>query len=207
MKKLGTKAKGLIILAVAVAMIATTAISLVFWSTGVSTPSEDHGRNITIGQGNSIDTMLTFDKADNADEGGRLVPLGVQNKPGEVSFLEFTIVVTWEPSLSGDNAGISDDIVHYVGNLTVSTKEILIGTTNFANATGKDNQPLFIVTINVNNSGGTTSQIRGGSDTEVVIRVEMNQPRDREQYLEVANATAELWFTFAVSGTDYQPLP
>ena|GEM_PF-2826255 len=199
------KIKGLIIMAVAIAMIATTAISFAYWSSGASAPSEDHSLTITIGAGDEIDTKLTFADSQTA---GALIPKDITPKAGEVTSITFTVTVNWEPD---GVSSISDDLSDFTGTLTVSKKSIIVDDaddTDLTTAKGKGGtDDLFEFAYTVAGASGATGTIRGNDSVTVVITVQMNQPIDKEQYDLVANQEIEFTFTFAVSGTTFNPAP
>jgi hypothetical protein len=180
----GKLAKKLIILAVSLAMAATTAISLAFWSNGIIKAEDEKNLSVTIGTGSAVPTILSF--ADAVDSSNDLIPQQITPSAGETNSLVFTIDVKWE---ADPDSEVGSDIDGAEGILTGYCTAI---GTDLLEATALGGLPLFVVEFDE-----TSYQIyANGAAVTVTATVKMNEPLDKDQYDLVAGQTLSITFAF-----------
>jgi len=197
------KKRTILIALLAMMMIATIAMSWVFWSAGIGGDDDDGLFNIRIGDAGQISTTLTAQ--DIAGTPGNLIPHDVTPRADdEVNSIRGVFEVTWAATNAADNSYMIGE----ASNLTAEVSSIEIGGVNF--------EHLFNVSFDVvgandiNYVGGTPlgsgTDIYGyigASAVYVRVTITMNRPADRDEFLAVRNQIANFTFTFSVEDIDF----
>lgn len=189
--------KKLILMAVSVLMIATTAISFALWSTGIDGVDEQDGNlSVTIGEGGTVLTELNLSGL--LTTGEILIPDvdTIVAKGSEVKEIEVNFTVTWVASATQDETVNTEDIKLFTSTLSVELDAVLNATDAPVRKT------LFNVDIEIDSEDNA---IKGdGTAVPVKITITMNEPADYDEYLSVAGQNLKFVFKFSVDGIDYE---
>ncbi len=183
----GGLAKKLIILGVAIAMVATTAISLAFWSSGISAAEQEKNLSVTIGTGKSVPTILSLDDVVNTTDA--LIPQNKTPDEGETTSYVFSIDVEWKADPESESG---DDIDGAEGVLTGACTAI---GDDWLEATGKDELPLFVVEFDED----SYEIFANGDPVTVTVTFKMNEPLDFDQYKLLEGQTLSITLEFEVT--------
>jgi len=181
------KNKKFIVFVLVLVMFFTMAMSYVFWTAGGLAPEDQNQvMSVTIGEGNQVETEITL--SPDMTAGQTLIPGDMVPTGDETHEITFTIDTFW--------GGETPELYGHTGVLEVTTSAISINDINFLDVAGLgDVEPLFNVRIMPEQE-----VIVANSDVPVSIEVtiSMIQPRDREQFLQVAGELLTLNIQFVV---------
>jgi hypothetical protein len=209
--------KRLIIAVLGVAMALTTAVSLVWWASGIQGASNNTGEfTVQIGTGQGVTTQLNLAGPTSDLAGRNLVPVGkaavsLGGASDNVESVTFTIPVTWN-YLAGDAATFGNTIASVLTVTHASTTVDGVDATdsNDFRATG-GTAPIFTVEIVSVQTGtdaaitgttitnGKTFNIVGATTYSLTIRVTMGVPLNEATYGRVAGKDVIFGFNMSVA--------
>jgi len=225
--KKNKKSKWILVGALALLMIFTTAMAFAFWSSGINGATHDGRVLVNIGEGDELTTTIQLSEVNLT---GRLIPRSVPIRAAdEVHYFRFGVDVTWtalqniqiaDPDYTGDGPApmitvaqpTYADIAGIAATLTTQAMQLNFGTgdnavdllnatglVNPANAADVDNGQLFRVVVDA--PMAILGSAIGGTQNlaRVYITIDMpSRPANRAQYNQVAGQTAELVLNFTV---------
>ncbi|MCL2555755.1 MAG: hypothetical protein FWE03_01880 [Firmicutes bacterium] len=210
-----SKKKSILIVLLSMLMVATIAVSWVFWNSGIFGNDEDGRFSVTIGTPGAINTVV--DISDPNITNLRLVPTGVRyDSTTETTSIVFTVDVEWRPFYNLDAQDMEGEIgiltaawvdLHIAPTYTavLDPNNLLAGDSFFENyqdtrrvVRGLEGDALFEVAFVFPEGTDITTD----DSVPVQITITMNRPANREQMNRVINRQAIFTINFAVETAD-----